>query len=495
MSMTGSDKPVLRFSSYFNVNPDEIDRYGAVDISLAYDLPLFIDPFLLFGSSDPEYREIHEEIIRYLRFLKSVSQSNPAIQRGMLDAWFRFPEVRQTWLGFSESGNNGRGLGLNFAHDLSKGLTTVFSDFGNEEILESPHMEKLSLLGTNIGKDKISDFTTRFALPYLLKYTEEFAKEYISPSLLGEFNIRNVRFDYEKEMWLNEKHTLPSHRGDYVLLTPKDILTKSDTFINRTDMVNNATQFATSIGNAALRFQFERFLQKVLNDDKAKKKEKNEAIAKYICKHPELSNYYIRFKENRKEQAKINSKIEVDEVRAVFNDAANDVATLLDGNTDFYSIRPSSFEEAKKRVLYLKNAIENQDVYKVLWRSESEPVNETEAQLLFKLVWYGSSYDLNREVNNGRGPVDYTVSKGAINKSIIEFKLATNTHLKQGLEKQVPIYKTANKTDYGITVIIFFTERQQKKVEKILNELGLSDNEQIVIIDARRDNKVSASKA
>lgn len=145
-------------------------------------------------------------------------------------------------------------------------------------------------------------------------------------------------------------------------------------------------------------------------------------------------------------------------------------------------------------MLFLKHAIENQDVYKLLWINGEKPSKEADVQLLFKLVWMGSSFDLNREPNNGRGPVDYAVSKGSMNKSIVEFKLASNTRLKQNLQKQVPIYKEANKTDCGITVILFFTEKEQKKVENLLNELGLAGNEQIVTIDARKDNKTSASK-
>lgn len=33
------------FSDYFGVNIDDIDEYGAINISLINDLPLFIDPF------------------------------------------------------------------------------------------------------------------------------------------------------------------------------------------------------------------------------------------------------------------------------------------------------------------------------------------------------------------------------------------------------------------------------------------------------------------
>jgi glutamine amidotransferase len=36
----------------------------------------------------------------------------------LLDHWFRFPEVKQNWLGFSRHGNHGNGLGADFAGAL-----------------------------------------------------------------------------------------------------------------------------------------------------------------------------------------------------------------------------------------------------------------------------------------------------------------------------------------------------------------------------------------
>jgi len=43
-----------------------LDRHGAFDISMVSDLPLFIDPFLLFGSDKAEYQALHGEILKYL---------------------------------------------------------------------------------------------------------------------------------------------------------------------------------------------------------------------------------------------------------------------------------------------------------------------------------------------------------------------------------------------------------------------------------------------
>lgn len=40
---------------YFEVDESVLDEYGAVNISIVNDLPLFIDPFLLFNSDKDEY--------------------------------------------------------------------------------------------------------------------------------------------------------------------------------------------------------------------------------------------------------------------------------------------------------------------------------------------------------------------------------------------------------------------------------------------------------
>ena len=37
------------FSDFFDVKPEALKSYGAFNISLVNDLPLFIDPFLLSG--------------------------------------------------------------------------------------------------------------------------------------------------------------------------------------------------------------------------------------------------------------------------------------------------------------------------------------------------------------------------------------------------------------------------------------------------------------
>jgi hypothetical protein len=63
----------IYFSDFFEVTPKTVERYGAFNVSLLADLPLFIDPFLLFNSRKPKYRQQHDEIIHYLAFLRDKS--------------------------------------------------------------------------------------------------------------------------------------------------------------------------------------------------------------------------------------------------------------------------------------------------------------------------------------------------------------------------------------------------------------------------------------
>ena len=120
------------FSDFFHVDREVIEAYGAVDISLINDLPLFVDPFLLFNSRNPDFQKIHQEMIDYLLFLKQQSERCRVLSPGMRYAWYTFSEVKQNWLGFSLSGNAGCGMGQDFANGLFSGLNSIFSDFGKE---------------------------------------------------------------------------------------------------------------------------------------------------------------------------------------------------------------------------------------------------------------------------------------------------------------------------------------------------------------------------
>ena len=140
--------------------------------------------------------------------------------------------------------------------------------------------------------------------------------------------------------------------------------------------------------------------------------------------------------------------------------------------------------------------IENKGGHKAFYGPKGVLVTkEEDLQIMFRLVWFGTTLTVTREANDGRGPADFKISRGSKDHTIIEFKLASNSQLKRNLQKQVPIYKAASDAQNGISIIIFFTMSEQKKLEKMLNELGLDNQKRVITIDARRDNKPSGSKA
>ncbi len=148
-----------------------------------------------------------------------------------------------------------------------------------------------------------------------------------------------------------------------------------------------------------------------------------------------------------------------------------------------------------ERVMFLKDVIENKDGYRIFYL-KGEPIHrEADLQILFRLTWFGTPSDVNREVNNGRGPVDFKISRGSADSTLVEFKLASNSRLKDNLEKQVEIYQKASDAKKSIKVILYFTREQKERILRILEELKLSKAENIVLVNARNDDKPSASKA
>jgi len=487
----------IYFTDWFNVDPDVLDKYGALNISLVNDLPLFIDPFLLFTSKKTNYKKLHDQMINYLKYLRDKSMSGN-VNKGSLKAWYMFPEVKQLWLGYCLTGNSGRGLGMHFAEALNSNLNFIFNNFGNEKITKGSHLEKVCLIQSGVGKDNISDFTANLIIEYLLKYTQTFAQKHIDKNLRKEINVSNVVFDYNFGIWKPKIYDLPYIDGDYVLLTPKDILTKEEGWINRPDMIDKMGKIAISVDDEQLRAQVNQYLSNILFKDKKKepsKKEMAEAYSKLLRKYPQLIEYYIKSKEDRGNEAVRLSDQKVTESEEFFIRQVAEFVNQLENKTDFYKCKYDTLAEARARIEFMKGEIENNDGYRIFYHNGKPIQREADLQILFRLTWFASPSDFNSEVNNGRGPVDFKISRGSKDKSLVEFKLAKNTKLKQNLQNQVGIYEKANRTDKSLKVICYFSDDEKSRVDSILQELKLEKEKSIILIDARDDNKPSASNA
>jgi len=496
-SDSGADiQLALHFTDYYEVDPAILHEYGAFDISVMSDLPLFIDPFLLFNSDNPDYQALHESIIRYLIFLRDKSVAG-VVDEGLLKSWYYFKEVKQNWLGFTVLGNEGRALGAEFAKALNANLGILFGDDSTEDITQGRHLEKVSLIRGGVGRDSISDFTTNLIKEYLLEYTQTFTLAHIPDTDRKNYRIRKVRFNYDTESWEDGNFTLPKlgdGADDFVILTPEDILTRDDTWINRDDLLNGFAHIPPAIADEELRSQVSNYFRLRLTP-KATKAERDAAVQATIEQFPVLLDYYIALKEVAGDEAASDSTREVTETDRVFVEQLKQLILDLIHRTEIYRSPITSYDEALQRVTAFKQYVENQDGYQLINRGDRPFSNEKEVQLYFGLALIGTAFDVNREPNNGRGPVDYKLSRGAVDKSLIEFKLGSNTQLKRNLQNQVAIYEAANQTKKSVKVIVNYTERDEQRVRGLLTELNLTGREDIVVIDARSDNKPSASRA
>lgn len=485
------------FNQFFGVTAKQVDHYSAFNVSLINDLPLFIDPFLLFNSDKPEYQQLHTDILKYIIFLRDAVSDN-RINDDLVKAWFFFPEVKQNWLGFSLNGNGGTGLGKDFALALLANLQTLFADFGKETVTKGSHIEKVCLVRNGVGRDNISDFTANLVKDYLCRYTEGFAQQHIDASLRKVVWVQKARFDYEKEVWQRQQYELPYIDGDFVLLTPKDMLTRDENWINRGDMIQGFEDIPAAIPNAELRGQVFNYFASVLARPRNRhpnQKERAEAATRTLAHFPVLVDHYIKLKEQSGDQAKALSSEKVIETEAVFDTNVRLLQEALAASTGFYKIAGTTYEEAHQRLAYLKDVIENKGGHRLFYHDGVAIQREQDLQILCRFVWFGSPSDVGTEANDGRGPVDYKISRGAKDKTLIEMKLAKNTGLERNLERQLPIYQAASDAKNGIKAVIYFSAAEKDRVEGILDRLGLLEHKDVVLIDARNDNKPSGSKA
>ena len=489
-----ADPAGVFFSDRFNVHPDVMAEYGAFDISVVSDLPVFIDPFLLFNSEQPEHIALHDQILEYLRFLRD--QADQQLPLGLIKSWYTFSEVKQNWLGFTVSGNAGHGLGAAFAKSLHSALGDILSNFGNETITTSSHLEKLALIRPGVGRDTISDFTTNLIKHFLLRYTETFAAAHLASDDVRKTAVPRAAFNYGTKTWMTRAYALPWTAGDFVILTPATLLTKDDTWINRNDMIGSFDVLPNVVDDEQLRADVSLYLGQQLSR-KPSAREIADARARTILHFPELIDCYIRLKEDTGDQAVATSREKVDETQRLLRDQVQTAARDLSAKTNLFAKPWTSFDEAMAAVQTFQQYVERQDGWRVINRGNGQPfASEAEVQGFFGLLLQPSRFDVNREPNNGRGPVDFKISMG-LDKTLIEFKLAKSSSLERNLDKQVAVYEAANKTKSSVAVVICYTAADQAKVKRVAQRLGLDkpDARPLVVIDARSDNKPSASKA
>jgi hypothetical protein len=240
---------------------------------------------------------------------------------------------------------------------------------------------------------------------------------------------------------------------------------------------------------------FTKLLPKPTKKRRIKKEERLRAIVDTLRQFPELIDYYIKNKEERGSEAEKVSDQRVQSSEQLYVRQAAQLVDFLTSNTQFYSTEGNAYEAAHRRAMFLKDAIENKGCHRIFYVKGKPIERESDLQILYRLTWYGTAMDVTREANDGRGPADFKISKGARNKSLVEMKLAGNSQLERNLKNQAAVYEKASDAKRTVKIILYFSAAERKKVETVLKRLKLDADDSVVLVDARSDNKASGSKA
>jgi hypothetical protein len=216
-----ANRPLLSGVSQFEVD-FVIPRIGI-------DVPVGIDPFLLFKSRDPEFQTLHNQILDvFCAGLDLIrKQRDDEVER-----LFQFPEVSEIGLGYTREGKKGSGVG------------TFLSQLILDTLHDSPalldrgirHIEELQLVSIGIGPDRVSDITGNLIKQFLIGYTQKQCAIWNIPMNPG-VPVAHI-FDHDAREWIDGHFDLPISKVDNspILLVPRRIV-RALPWINYDDFV------------------------------------------------------------------------------------------------------------------------------------------------------------------------------------------------------------------------------------------------------------------
>lgn len=207
---------MARLNDVFNL-PFTQAEVDFVVPDLEVDLPLSIDPFLLFKSRDVSLRELHGRLLSIFNHaIRQFSEGNIDELNRLID----FPEVNEIGFGYSEQKIRGSGLGDILNHLLSETLAAS-PDLQKRGLR---HVEELQLVSIGVGPDRVSDIAANALKTFLMDYTQSQAELWNIP-LTKNLPLSHF-FDFHDGTWNDDYFDLPRNpvSGLPILLVPRRIV-------------------------------------------------------------------------------------------------------------------------------------------------------------------------------------------------------------------------------------------------------------------------------
>jgi hypothetical protein len=474
----------MRFSEAFQVTRAPDDDW--FDPHLSVDTKLFIDPLLLYLAASDPWAGAHDELVEhfakcYELIAKGGSQESTSAQ--LAQSLLTFPEPAEFCLGYTVGGTRGSGSGSRYARTMMDGIVVAIAAG-----LDKPeHIEEIGILNAGIGADRISDATCNVLKHRFIAYTQAVAGRHgldVAPH-----RVRNARCHPSLGRWQDQLVDLPTNpfTGKPILLVPAFLLDSLPEL--------NAYNWFDSDLNADIRTQMNVSVSQRVPKEK---------IVEWARRHPDRVRKWARQQTSRPDlkgydfEEDPNGVVQWDERPAMFAEA-NPITGLatVDTMADLRQLIESMFDK-------FRHFIEDQGGWSLLWNQDGSEKPEEAAQLLFLgmaqpyLRLFG--VELDREVQLGRGPVDFKLSRGTHLRLVIEVKKAHSGKFWNGLDTQLPIYMRSDDCNEGWFVALRYrstkqSERRMLELPRKVGEAAEREGKQMAYsaIDARKP--LSASVA
>lgn len=472
----------ISLTDYYKIDKKLFDKFGALDIILDKDSLFFIDPLLVRNNKIKEFSNAEDKInsrfSEIITIIKHYIENKNHIFFKEANELLTFKEITGSCLGYSKLTTKGNAIGSNIREKILYTLIDLINAGETDPII----FDLVGLFQGGVGCDRISDLITFILEDNILEYSH---------------NVFSNFPKIKKEQIKDGKYLLPINKFNNkpILLIPKQILKPLPIALDFYDIDTVCQE------NDRVRSTINNIVSKTLNNRKRMTKE-------------EIREFFLNSKEFRKilkdSYKKASNKtydfssdpygeiIWYDITKKYIDKFPLDLS-IFKINDQYKNIKSIVKEICK----HFKSLIEEKGLWRLLYNDDSKPKREAAAQLTFfgtaSKICEQNDIDLSREVNNGRGPVDFKLSKGQKEKVIVEIKLSTNRDLIHGFTKQLPTYMKQEETKNAIFLILSVSSKKKdiERVNKLLNIYNEQSNEikdqrEIIIIDA--NPKESATK-
>ncbi len=204
-----------------------------VDFAIPFideDIPLYLDPFLLWKSPSQQDNALHLQITNSFNYLGQL-YINGDNERAC-NLLIRASECNEVGLGDSKN-KSGKRIG----NELANNVLNIFNSISQIQKSGFTHFEEIQLLVNNFSKDRVSDIACNFIQSFLVDFTIEQSKIYGIPredtTLTNMYNSKTYKFE-------KESANLPVHpeTKSPILFVPKRWL-KYIPWINTDDYFRN----------------------------------------------------------------------------------------------------------------------------------------------------------------------------------------------------------------------------------------------------------------